>query len=877
MTRLRKPQLPGLSALVLGTLLPGIALPQSGTGQLWDDFGPWNSHGAFQEITKVYDASISASAVAADPLGRVVTLSEWQDAPIEFNHDCAVTRHLGNARTLDMSFTGELEATRRIALDLGGSDDDYCTALAVDSSSRPVVVGRTSTAGEDTAFVVRLRATNGLYDTSFSTDGWTTLATQLAFAGDETRFDDVETYADGRILACGSVRRGTDRNMLVMRFLSTGALDHTFNSTGYREIDWNGPGADTDSCSRLLILPDDRIVLAGATNANITGNISVALVRLLANGSPDPSFTADGRVTIDDGLSYTTPEVADLAYDSGRGRLVVAATTTGLAAAEYGTLLAVTASGADDTSFSGNGQRTLRFSDFGEIFHPRDTGDTRLTRVLMRPDGRFYIAGTHQNSAADAATYGASDVAIARLLPDGRNDDDLGTGFSGDGVAFFAYSEMGHSDVTPAEERLRVSDTLEDAIFYRGNVLLLSDTNRYPSGVWSEVSYGLGPLVPVLAGVVADRIDSLDFEFDGLAEPTNSYPPIPVPAGYGRYCSVREILGGSYGLLAQGATSDPCQQLIDGNPNVTIERAGLYSLSGPNNVLATCNGGYIGLHPGNGTAPFNAAFAATAGRTDCIFIASPDVLPIFSLPHTGGPTAGTAQSFNHDVFNIGLDVTAFGQTPIASHPLAHWIDLNGIQECDGPGTPDDCPSCDPPFGGINEPAIDIPVSSVRSVLSVAAGRVASTVPRYVLRYTPVGNDPHQREVFVRYSVGTGRYSEQFTMYYAHMSETLVRRGDVIAAGTVLGHVGSTGATAPAGNEHLHISLYRHTNLSFRASWEHGFAHVDFDQGKVVAAMDPFGWRGAAATDPWTWRFRANEGAGCWNINLWKPGEEPTMN
>lgn len=863
-------------SFALAALLPAIAGAQAGTGQLWDDFGPWNSNGAFQEITRVYDGSISAFAVAADPLGRIVTLSEWQDAPIEFNHDCAVTRHLGNARTLDMNFTGELEATRRIALDLGGSDDDYCTALAVDSSSRPVVVGRTSTAGPDTAFVVRLRATNGLYDTSFSSDGKYRLNSLAAFATDETRFEDVATYADGRILACGSVTRGTDRNMLVARFLSAGPLDLTFNSTGYREIDWNGPGADADLCNRLLILPDDRIVLAGTTNASLTGNISVALVRLLANGSPDPAFTADGRVTLDDGISYTTPEVSDVAYDAGRGRLVVAATTTGLAAAEYGTLLAVTASGADDSSFSGDGQRTLRFSDMGNIIFPRDAGDTRLLRVLMRPDGRFYIAGTHQNSTADAATYGSSDVVLARLKVDGSDDDDSGTGFSGDGVAYFAYSGMGHSNVSPVEERLRVSDTLKDAILYRGNVLLLSDTNRYPSGVWDGESWGLGPLVPVLAGVVADRIWNEDWEFDGLAEPTNTFTPIPVPSGYGRYCSVRDDNDGTYGLLAQGAASDPCQQFLDTNPNVTIERAGLYSLSGPNNVLAICNGGYVGLHPGNGAAPFNAAFAATAGRTDCIFTASPEALPVFDRPYSGAHTDATAQSFNHDVFNIGLDVTAFGQTPISGHLLAHWIDLNGVQKCDGPGEPADGGGADPPFDGVNEPAVDILVDSSRDVLAVAAGRVASAVPRYVLRYTPVGNDPHQREVFVRHSIGFGRYSEQFTTYYAHMSQTLVRRGDVIAAGTVLGPVGHTGATAPAGAEHLHMGTWRNTNLSFRASWEHGYAHVGFDQDKNVAATDPFGWRGAAATDPWAWRFRAHDLAGCWSINLWQAGEAPTM-
>ena len=212
----------------------------------------------------------------------------------------------------------------------------------------------------------------------------------------------------------------------------------------------------------------------------------------------------------------------------------------------------------------------------------------------------------------------------------------MGTGFSTDGVAFYAYPGMGHSDVDSEYGALRrVGDTLEDAIFYRGNVLLLSETNRHPEGNWGGADWDLGPIAPALAAIVTDRIWHEDFENDGLAEPTSIYATIPVPAGYGRYCSVRDPVSGGFGLLPQGATSDPCQVMLDSDPDLIVERAGLYSLAGPNNVLATCAGGYVGLHPGNGGAPFDAAFAAASGRTDCVFTAAPVALPVFSRPYTG--------------------------------------------------------------------------------------------------------------------------------------------------------------------------------------------------------------------------------------------------
>ena len=867
--------LAAVAAGLIGALLGDVALAQPGTGSRWWDFGPSGSNGSFTEITRVIDGGVSAYAVAADPLNRVLTLTQWKDAQFDLNLDCAVTRHFQNARTLDMDFSGELEATRRIALDLGGGQDDHCLAMEVDALSRPVVVGHASTAGPDAAFVVRLAAADGAYDDSFSSNGKFTLENLIGFAGSETRFSDVAIYPDRRVLACGFVERGSERNMLVMRFLASGSLDTSFNGSGYREIDFNGAGGDNDVCERLLILPDQRIVLAGTADAPSTGDVGFALVRLDDDGSPDASFSFDGKVVIDDAAVLTTPAVVDVAYDAARQRLVVAANATGLSVTPGGALVAVGNGGALDATFNGTGRRSLRFSEFGLGTPPREPGATWLRRLLMRADGSFYLAGTHENSAADAAEFGDTDVALARIRPDGGDDALMGTGFSTDGIAFYAYPGLGHADVDPEEERLVVGDTLEDAIFYRGNVLLFSETNRHPEGHWGGVDWNLGPIAPVLAAIVTDRIWHEDFENDALAEPTSLFAVIPVPAGYGRYCSVRDPVSGGYGLLPQGATSDPCQVFLDDDPDLIVERAGLYSLAGPNNVLATCAGGYVGLHPGNGGAPFDAAFNATAGQTDCVFTAAPAALPVFSRPYTGGHLQVGTQSFNHDPFNKPIDVSDFGQTPNAGHPLAHYIDLKGVQKCDDWYGHDDHGVID----GVDEAAADILVESDRDVVAVAAGRVAAAVPRYALMWSPVGGDPHQREVFVRHSIGTGRYSEQFTTYYAHMSDTRVRRGDAVVAGTVLGRVGTTGASS---GEHLHLAVFRHKNLSYRASWELDYSRADFfELGKELAAIDPWGWRAPQGIDPWAWRFKFNDGdlpdyAGSWSIDLWKAGEEPPM-
>ena len=876
----RAPRTVALSVAVALFLLQASS-PSAASGSVDAAFGPDRSNGVFLNITRQHRRSHAAQAIAVDGQNRVLVLNEWFD-PGSSNRDCAVTRHVRNARQLDMDFTGpdELEATRRIALDLGGTDLDICSGMATDAANRVVVAGNADTGNGLTGFLVRLRASDGAYDTTFDGNGKLALSNFAAFAGVGTWFNTVTALSGGKVLACGYVQRGSERNMLAVKFTSLGDLDSSFNGTGYREIDFNGGGDDDDLCSSLQILPNGDVVLAGTADDS-EGNAALAVVRLDSNGAYDGAFSGDGRLLIANTSQLPSSfSLADVGYDATRGRLLLGCnlTFTNNTLPSSACVVAVSGNGTLDSAFGSGGRKYFKFSDYHNLFAPREAGDARLRRLLVRDDGSFYVLGTHTNSSADAQVHGDSDVVSLRMENDGGVDTTQG--YSGDGVAFYDFPEVHQSglcvapcDPDPIDKV--VADTLVDATWYRGNLLLLANRPRYPNNIFDHDGDGNldepGPIAPLVASIDAEHIFADGLEFDGLV-PDLAAVPIAVPAGFGNYCSVRNASGGGFGLLPGAAGSDPCQQFLNGNPSAVIERAGLYSLTGLNWVIGHCDGGFVVLYGGNGTAPFDAAFADSDGRSNCIFAAAPQDLPIFSRPYSGPAPLYNTQSFNHDGYRIPIDVSEFGQPPGQGDACA--VDFKGRQRSFVSGS-----KCYLDDSGVDETASDIGIDGSDDDVSVATGRVVMAAPRFIPTFTPSGNDPYQREVFIRHSVGSGRYAEIFTTYYAHMQDTGVRRGDIVSAGTRLGQAGETGA---AGGEHLHLGVFRNRNLSWRQSFELNFAGGAWDRDNTVAAIDPWGWQAPQGVDPWAWRFRAasddplKQDAGSYSTNLRKPGEAPPL-
>lgn len=850
-----------LSTTLLALALPGLsAIASAQTGTPWERFGAYTGGGTFTALTTRHDGPVGAYGLAFDRRGRMLLLAEHRTTSPQLA--CALSRYTRDARLLDMDFSGSLEGTRRIIGISGSLRPERCSSVAADASSRPLVSGTASTSIGSTGFLIRLRASDGDYDTSFAGNGRQALDALLPWAGIETGLSQVLPLANGKVLACGHVVRSGDSDMLVLRLNGNGTLDTGFNGTGYREIDHGSQfGASQDTCKRMVELPDGRILAVGAATGG-NGQPAAGFAMLTAAGGLSSAFSNNGRLVVASTGDLARLEIADLAWDADRQRAIVAGRQQVLSTS-LGHVLAVTAAGQLEAGFGTGGRRVLRFSDLGGT---RATGSTELTRVLLRDDGGIYLVGTHANAEADTAAWGSHDMAVARLRADGSND----TGMTDGAVAWVHNSRHRHAVVGSPNypPRGRVADYATDATLHRGQLVILGDSDRYPAGTYPNGvgSVPQGPLAPLVSALHAEGLFHADFDFDGLPEPSDPVPVTSVPAGYGHYCSVRNPTGGGFGLLPQGAGSDPCQVFLAQNPASVVERAGLYAINGVNQVVGVCSGGFVTISVATGTAPFDHAFSNAAGRSNCVFTATPKALPVWYRPYSGAHTADTAQSFNHNVYRTGIDVSEFGQTPVPSHPLAHTIDLLGRQQCDGRPN-------DPHLNGIDEAAVDILLPTTRDILSVAPGRVVQAVPRYVLLWSPVGNDPWQREVFVRHQVGSGRYSEQFTTYYAHQIDTPVRHGQTVLAGTVLGRTGNTGASYGV---HLHIAAFRHRNLTYRATYDLAYDQAGFILDKEVAAFAPWGWRAPQGADPWGWRFRDNDNAGTFSADMWRTGEAPTM-
>jgi uncharacterized delta-60 repeat protein len=241
--------------------------------------------------------------------------------------------------------------------------------------------------------------------------GWSGNGLARDSLGDDASGVRTLVLGDGKVIVAGDIDEGgpTGRNVLLARYTAGGVLDTTFSGDGYRSIALTD---DYDSAWALARQSDGRYLLGGAKGAN--GKAFV--LRTLANGNLDPSFSGDGIA------SPTLP-----GYEGGYvWKLLVQQDGKVLAVGEaYPTgggsnmsdlmVLRFRTNGTLDTSFSGDGR--LLFDMAG--------GEDTAWHARLLSNGKIMGIGT-ANTAADEPR-----VAVFRINANGTLDHS----FSGDGVA----------------------------------------------------------------------------------------------------------------------------------------------------------------------------------------------------------------------------------------------------------------------------------------------------------------------------------------------------------------------------------------------------------------------------------------------------------
>lgn len=137
-------------------------------------------------------------------------------------------------------------------------------------------------------FAVARYLENGMLDASFGVNG----KQIITFASGLAISTALTTQADGKIVVVGSARGTSRPDFAVARLNANGSIDSTFGSNGRVTIEVisgsNGQAYD------VALQPDGKLLIVGQVSAL---RATVGVVRLLTNGSLDPTFGNNGIVT----------------------------------------------------------------------------------------------------------------------------------------------------------------------------------------------------------------------------------------------------------------------------------------------------------------------------------------------------------------------------------------------------------------------------------------------------------------------------------------------------------------------------------------------------------------------------------------------------
>jgi uncharacterized delta-60 repeat protein len=421
-----------------------------------------------------------AAAVAVQPDGKIVVVGSAQRNGTG-DYDFAVAR-LNPDGSFDTTFDGD--GKRTVAFDLGGSFDDRATAVALQPDGKIVVAGRAQFYDADYDFAVARLNPDGSFDTTFDGDGKRTFAFDLG-GGNFDGATGVAVRPDGRIVLAGSAQRDAsgNRDFAVARLTSTGALDTTFNGTGKQTVAFDLGGSNVDVAAAVTLQPDGRIVLAGYTQRNATGDYDFAVARLASTGALDTTFDGDGKRTIffdrGGGLDDRAASVA-LQPD---GKIVVAGSAQYNATGDYDFAVArLTSTGALDTTFDGDGKRTIAF-DLG------GGNEDRVAGVALQADGKIVLVGSAQRPTA-----GDYDFAVARLDAGGALDTSFD--YNGKRVIYFDRNSGKNDRATGV------------AIAPDGKIVV-AGFSQYGTGTdfdFAVARFGLAPQPPVIEAIIRTEV-----------------------------------------------------------------------------------------------------------------------------------------------------------------------------------------------------------------------------------------------------------------------------------------------------------------------------------------------------------------------------------
>jgi uncharacterized delta-60 repeat protein len=245
-------------------------------------------------------------------------------------------------------------------------------------------------------------AASGDLDTTFGGDG--KVVTHFQDGGSAS---GVAVQADGKVVAVGSA----GGRFALARYDLDGTPDASFSGDGKVTTPFTGGGA----AGAVAVQPNGKIVVAGVAGDRIVGEIRqgrFALARYNHDGTLDPTFGGDGRVTTDFTKGFDSANGVAL-QDNGKIVAAGGASESRFALARYNR------DGTLDTFFGGDGKVTTTF--------PLQAGGPAFG-VAIQADGRIVAAGVRDFDGFALARYKRNGALDRTFNGDGRVITSVGQG-----------------------------------------------------------------------------------------------------------------------------------------------------------------------------------------------------------------------------------------------------------------------------------------------------------------------------------------------------------------------------------------------------------------------------------------------------------------
>jgi uncharacterized delta-60 repeat protein len=312
-----------------------------------------------------------------------------------------------------VSEAGNLEGEFRGGVSEGSEYNAATTTLSSNNFELTPVAGSIGTGILRDFLVSSIRRDKNSPDGLMSLDGGfgTQGKTRIAFdLGGQTHVDaatDIERIAGGGFWVVGYAQfSGEDYDFAVARLGADGKIDPAFDSDGKNTYSFDGVGSNKDDRAvAAAIDPQGRLVVVGTTSRDsIGGDLDIALLRLMPDGTADQSFGPNGKRvhTFNTVLWGARDEVGGLVIDE-QSRIYVAGTLFTGAPANPSDIavMRIAVNGEVDTDFGTQGRAAHSFAqgmskDRGVGIVMQDTGvvvlgekqfnNTDTDFVLLRVD-----------------------------------------------------------------------------------------------------------------------------------------------------------------------------------------------------------------------------------------------------------------------------------------------------------------------------------------------------------------------------------------------------------------------------------------------------------------------------------------------------------